>query len=85
MDDLGLPDFLPSIALLLVHEEDRVGLREGVHIGQVLAGEGELKTLHRLVAVHSVLSELKDSLIDIIALAEFRATDRLEVIVFTHA
>lgn len=43
VNDLSLSQLLPHIALLLVHDDKWIRVGHGVHIGQVLALEANLK------------------------------------------
>ena len=85
VDDLGLADLEPLVAVLFVHEEDRIRLGESVLILEGLALEGKLKLLDWLVGVHRVLSQLKNSFVEVTALAKFGATDSFHVLVLVHA
>ena len=69
MDHLRLADLEPLVAILLVHEEDRVGLGECVLVLQGFALESELELLNRLVGVHRVLGELENGFVKVAALA----------------
>lgn len=70
VDDLGLADLEPLVAVLFVHEEDRIRLGERVLVLEGLALEGKLKLLDWLVGVHRVLSQLKNSFVEVAALAQ---------------
>lgn len=85
VDDLGLADLEPLVAVLFVHEEDRIRLGESVLVLEGLALEGKLKFLDWLVGVHRVLSQLKNSFVEVTALAKFGATDSFHVLVLAHA
>ena len=45
VDDFGLADTLPYPSLLLVHDDKRVRLGHGVHIGKILAFKANRKLI----------------------------------------
>jgi len=85
VDDLGLADLEPLVAVLFVHEEDRVGLRERVLVLESLTLESKLEFLHWLVGVHRVFSQLKHSFVEVAALAQLGTTHSFHVLVLAHA
>lgn len=85
VNDLCLADLEPLVAVLFVHEEDRIGLGKSVLVLKGLALKSKLEFLNRLVGVHRVLSQLEDSFVEVAALAQLGTPDSFQVLVLIHA